>query len=99
MKKTDTIFPYFWHTDDTEKEITKMRIYALDKQNKTIVLRVDDFTPYVYLELPTVVNDTVITWDAGKAQLLSDRINDQVGFFCSCENEIFVQKEIIFLSS
>ena len=96
MKKTDTIFPYFWHTDDSEIEITKLRIYALNKKNETVVLRVDDFTPYVYLELPTIVNEKPITWDAGKAQLLSDRINEQVGYFAPVRMRFLFKKKLYF---
>ena len=42
MKKR-TVFPYFWHWDKNEKEVTVFRVYCLDKQNKTIVMKVNDF--------------------------------------------------------
>jgi len=37
MRTTSTVFPYFWHWDDNEKEVTVFRIYALTKDNKTVV--------------------------------------------------------------
>ena len=78
MRTTSTVFPYFWHWDDNEKEVTVFRIYALTKDNKTVVLRINDFTPYCFLELPEKVDGVEIRWDASKAQLLSNAINGRL---------------------
>ena len=78
MRTTSTVFPYFWHWDDNEKEVTVFRIYALTKDNKTVVLRINDFTPYCFLELPEKVDGVDIKWDASKAQLLSNAINGRL---------------------
>ena len=67
-------FPYSWHLDDTEEEITSIRVYGLGEDNKNICLRVDNFTPYVYLELPTN-----IVWNNAKAQLLGNKIDELTG--------------------
>ena len=61
MRTTSSVFPYFWHWDDNEKEVTVFRIYALTKDNKTVVLRINDFTPYCFLELPEKVNGVEIS--------------------------------------
>lgn len=61
------VFPYYWYLDEKETEFTCIEIYCLDKNNKTVVLRVDDFTPYVYLEL-----DNRYKWTAGRSQSLID---------------------------
>ncbi len=71
---TGLFFPYSWHLDDDETEVTCIRVYGLDDQNKNICLRIDNFTPYVYVELP---ND--ITWSIPKAQLVVNKINDILG--------------------
>ena len=55
-------FPYSWHVDEDEEEITSIRIYGLDEKDENVCVRVDDFTPYVYIELPERIH-----WDAGKA--------------------------------
>lgn len=67
-------FPYSWHLDDTEEEITSIRVYGLGEDNKNICIRVDNFTPYVYLELPTN-----IVWNSAKAQLVGNKIDELTG--------------------
>ena len=64
-------FPYTWHTIEQEEEVSSMRIYGINKNQENICLRVDDFTPYIYLELPTHIN-----WNPSKAQLLGNKIDE-----------------------
>jgi DNA polymerase elongation subunit (family B) len=64
-------FPYSWHIDEDEEEITLIRVYGLSENNENICVRIDNFTPYVYIELPTRIN-----WDAGKAQLVGNKIDE-----------------------
>ena len=78
MLVNDIIFPYFWHWDDTEKDVTVFRVYALDKQNKTVVIRINDFTPYCYLELPDKVDGQPFVWDATKSQMLTNSIAERL---------------------
>lgn len=68
------IFPYYWYVDDEEKEFTCIRVYGLNDENKTICLKVNDFTPYVYLELPEHVK-----WTESKALLFGNRLDDLLG--------------------
>ena len=73
---SDIFFSYYWYVDDKEKEITSIRAYGLDENNKNICLRIDDFTPYIYLELPVkTTNGSNIDWKT-KAQSLGDRLDD-----------------------
>ena len=51
-KCKDQIFAYSWHIDDMERERTSIRIYGLDKKNRNVCVRVENFTPYVYVQLP-----------------------------------------------
>jgi len=67
-------FTYAWHVDEDEEEVTCIRIYGLGENNENICVRVDDFTPYVYLELPDRIR-----WDAGKAQLVGNKIDEILG--------------------
>jgi DNA polymerase elongation subunit (family B) len=67
-------FPYSWHVDDEEEEITCIRIYGIDEKNKNICVRVDNFTPYVYIELPDKVK-----WNSGNAQLVGNKIDELLG--------------------
>ena len=70
---TTNIFIYDWHIDEKDTENTKIRVYGLDKKNRSICLLIDNFTPYVYLELPS---HTI--WDNRKAQLLGNCIDEEL---------------------
>lgn len=63
-------FAYSWNIDELQKEVTVIRIYGLNENNENTCLIINDFTPYVYLELPQN-----ISWDITKAQLLSSKID------------------------
>ena len=69
MEKNE-IFSYSWHIDEQETERTVIRIYGLDSNNDSVCLIVNNFQPYVYLELPLTVN-----WDDAKASLVSTKLN------------------------
>ena len=54
MNKTDEMFAYSWYFDAEE-----IRIYGLNFKNRNICLRIKNFTPYVYLQLPDASGPTV----------------------------------------
>lgn len=66
-------FPYYWIVDEEEREYTIIRIYGLDIDNKSVCVMINDFTPYVYLELPDNIN-----WTIKYAQLIINTINDKL---------------------
>lgn len=72
----EKFFPYSWHIDEDEKEVTSIRIYGLSDKNKNICVRVDNFTPYVYVELPPNVN-----WKTNLSlvQRVCDKIDIEMG--------------------
>ena len=51
-----SFYTYSWNIDNSQEEITIIRIYCLSEDNKSVCIRVEDFTPYVYIELPTRIN-------------------------------------------
>jgi DNA polymerase elongation subunit (family B) len=69
-----SFFPYSWHIDEEEEYVTCMRIYGIDKDNKNVCVRVDNFTPFVYIELPEN-----IPWTSNKAQLVCNKIDSLLG--------------------
>lgn len=69
-----TCFTYSWHIDEDEEDVTSIRIYGLDKNNKNVCIRINNFTPFVYLELPEH-----IPWTPEKAQLLGNKLDDLLG--------------------
>lgn len=70
----DTVFPYHWYVDNNETEYTSIRVYGINDQNANVCIRIDDFTPSIYIELPDN-----ITWSVSKAQLLSNKLDEIMG--------------------
>jgi len=70
----NTLFSYYWFVDEKEEDITSIRVYGLGDNNENICLRITDFTPYVYLELPSNIE-----WTETKAQLLGDKLDNLMG--------------------
>lgn len=72
----DIFFSYYWFLDEEETDITSIRIYGLDKKNRNICLRIDDFTPYVYIELPVYDKRNVkINWNTN-IQFLGNKLDE-----------------------
>jgi DNA polymerase elongation subunit (family B) len=69
--KSGLFFPYSWHIDEQETEVTCIRVYGLNENNENICLRIDNFTPYVYIELPPNIN-----WNASNAQMVVNKLNE-----------------------
>ena len=66
----DEFFSYYWFLDEREQDVTSIRVYGLNNKNENVCIRVDDFQPYIYFELPDKIE-----WTASKAQLLGDKID------------------------
>ena len=67
-------FSYSWHIDDNQTDITVIRVYGLDEHNNSICFIVNNFTPYVYLELPDNIE-----WNESRAQLVGNKLDDLLG--------------------
>ena len=65
-------FPYSWHVNENE-ENTQIRIFGLTQKNKSICVTVNNFTPYIYIELPDNIN-----WTSVKAVMVGNKI-DTIG--------------------
>ena len=48
-----SFFPITWSMTEDENEKVEIRSYGLDTTNKTVCLRITDFTPYFYVALPS----------------------------------------------
>ena len=70
----NSLFSYYWYIDEKEENVTSIRIYGLSQDNKNICVIVNDFTPYVYIELPDE-----IPWDTTKAQYVSNKLEQMLG--------------------
>ena len=70
----DSFFVYSWHIDEKETESTIIRAYGLNKDNENVCVIIDDFTPYVYMELPPDIQ-----WNAQNAQFVGNKIDELMG--------------------
>jgi len=61
-------FPYSWHHYE-EYGATKIRIFGLSLANESVYLQVDDFLPYIYVELPSSLNWTVASYSVIQTRL------------------------------
>jgi len=68
------MFPYSWHMDEDEEYVTAMRVYGLNEANENVCVRINNFTPFVYLQLPEN-----IPWTASKAQLVGNKLDSLLG--------------------
>lgn len=82
-------FPYSWYIDEDEKEITSIRIYGLDEKNSNICVRIDNFTPFVYIELPDNIK-----WDSGKAQLVGNKIDEIMEYQKPIKKALMMKKKL-----
>ena len=69
-----TMFPYSWHMDEKEEDVTSIRVYGLNESNENMCVRINNFTPFVYLELPEN-----IPWTASKAQMICNKLDNLLG--------------------
>ena len=66
-------FPYSWHVNENEQN-TQIRIFGLTQKNKSICVTVNNFTPYIYIELPEKIN-----WTSVKAVMVGNKIDSLCG--------------------
>jgi DNA polymerase elongation subunit (family B) len=68
------MFIYNWTLDSDEIEQTSIRIYGIDSiegRTKNICLRVDNFTPYIYIELPICKDINIVK------NIVRNKLNDK----------------------
>lgn len=65
------IFAYSWKIEeDDSNNSTKIRMYGLNEDNKNVCLHINQFNPYVYIELPLYIK-----WDRNKVKYIGDYID------------------------
>lgn len=53
----ESFFAYSWHEEQEDDMV--IRIYGINETGGTTCVRVENFTPYMYVELPTTVDEDV----------------------------------------
>jgi DNA polymerase elongation subunit (family B) len=74
MLSLNKFFPYQWVIDEKEKEVTSIRVYGIDFEDKNVCVRINNFTPWVYIELPCDKE-----WTSTRAQILGNKIDEILG--------------------
>lgn len=87
-------FIYSWHIDESEEEVTSIRIFGIDENNRNICLKVNNFTPYVYIELPKLPGN--FEWNVAKAQLLGNKIDEILGRHKPLEKTLEMKHKLYF---
>jgi hypothetical protein len=72
--KRKKMFIYYSCVDEKEIEVTSIRMYGLGENNENICIRITNFTPYVYIELPSDVS-----WNEGNVKSICNKINKMMG--------------------
>jgi DNA polymerase elongation subunit (family B) len=80
IKMEKTIFAYSWHqTDDNNKNWSNskesLRIYGITDEGKTTCLIINDFKPFVHVELPIHINWRQKIDGKAKVQKIMDYLN------------------------
>ena len=88
---THKIFPYSWHIDEQQEEITIIRIYGLNEKNQSVSVTINDFTPYIYLELPEDIE-----WNETRANMLGKKIDDICGKFRPLKKCLSFKKKLYY---
>lgn len=87
----NSLFSYYWYIDEKEENVTSIRIYGLSQDNKNICVIVNDFTPYVYIELPDE-----IPWDTTKAQYVSNKLDQMLGEHKPIKKSLMMKNKLYF---
>jgi DNA polymerase elongation subunit (family B) len=88
------VFPYSWNTYE-EYGSLKIRIFGLNKNNESVFILVEDFKPYLYLELPYIQN---LNWGEAKSkvQAISNKIDEVCGKFKPSERKFELKKKLYY---
>lgn len=67
--QSQNFFAYQWSVKE-EEDFTTIRVYGFTKDNKNVYVKIDNFTPYCYIELPTNIE-----WTQSKLELVCDKLS------------------------
>ena len=86
------VFPYSWNTYE-EYGYLGIRIFGLNKNNESVFILINDFRPYLYLELPYIQN---MKWSDAKSKIdaISTKIDEVCGRFKPVEKKFELKKKL-----
>lgn len=59
-----------------KNEYLAMHFWAMDNKENNYFIRIEDFTPFVYLELPEIVNGKPFVWNTNNAVFFMNWVNN-----------------------
>jgi DNA polymerase elongation subunit (family B) len=100
----DGVFYVYSWTSDDENNRTQIRAYGIDSQGFNTALIINDFTPYVYIELPMVPgwksicaelerdvkSNVIFTQVVSKEHLYANRGGKRYFLFCQCTSRKYI---------
>ena len=87
-----SIGTYAWHTDSLDDEETVIRIYGMTEDGENVCVKVNDFTPYAYLELPDIPG---VNWER-HAKNLGRAVDEICGNLCPCVKKKLVRRKRLY---
>lgn len=87
----NSFFVYSWHIDEREREVTSIRAYGINKNNENVCIRIDDFTPYVYVQLPDNVQ-----WNEGTAQIVCNKLDELLQTSKPIKRQLVFKKKLYY---
>jgi DNA polymerase elongation subunit (family B) len=88
------VFPYSWNTYE-EYGYLGIRIFGLNKNNESVFILINDFRPYLYVELPYIQN---MKWSDAKSKIdaISTKIDEVCGRFKPVEKKFELKKKLYY---
>jgi DNA polymerase elongation subunit (family B) len=68
---------FYWHYEETQDNKSIIHVSGLDRRHKTVYVKIINFTPLIYLQLPTYVNGNPIQWNRGKCQQIFEYLESR----------------------
>jgi DNA polymerase elongation subunit (family B) len=88
------VFPYSWNTYEEYGRIF-IRIFGLNAHNESVFILINDFKPYLYLELPYIQQ---LNWGEAKSkvQAISTKIDEVCDKFKPVEKKFELKKKLYY---
>ncbi len=89
LNKKMEVFPYSWHTYE-EYGYLGIRIFGMDKNNESVYIFINDFRPYLYVELPYMLQEK------SKINAVSTKMDEICGKFKPVEKVFELKKKLYY---
>lgn len=74
-----TLQPYDWKSQDNINEIYTCRIWCHNEKSERVLLRIEDYQPGCYIEMPIIVEDRVVVWTEDMLRIFVNHLIKALG--------------------